>query len=92
MHINLDDYVKFLRNAVVSNKTMFMISRDPHDHPSHRLIGNEYSPSSFHYSCLSSLLLFSENFWYVASDVDASRQPLIWNIILSILFSREKKF
>ncbi|KAK6113846.1 hypothetical protein QQG55_53340 [Brugia pahangi] len=39
MHINLDDYVEFLKNAVVSNKTMFMISRDPRDHPSHRLVG-----------------------------------------------------
>ncbi|EJW85287.1 hypothetical protein WUBG_03799 [Wuchereria bancrofti] len=41
MHINLDDYVEFLKNAVVSNKTMFMISRDPRDHPSHRLVGNK---------------------------------------------------
>ncbi|CAG9536357.1 unnamed protein product [Cercopithifilaria johnstoni] len=39
MHINLDDYVEFLKNAVVSNKTMFMVSRDPRDHPSHRLVG-----------------------------------------------------
>ncbi|VBB26069.1 unnamed protein product [Acanthocheilonema viteae] len=39
MHINLDDYVKFLKNALASNKTMFMVSRDPRDHPSHRLVG-----------------------------------------------------
>uniref|UniRef100_A0A0R3RXA9 SH2 domain-containing protein n=1 Tax=Elaeophora elaphi TaxID=1147741 RepID=A0A0R3RXA9_9BILA len=40
MHIHLDDYVEFLKNAVMSNKTMFMVSRDPHDHPSQRLVGN----------------------------------------------------
>uniref|UniRef100_A0A915PLT5 Uncharacterized protein n=1 Tax=Setaria digitata TaxID=48799 RepID=A0A915PLT5_9BILA len=39
MHINLDSYVEFLKSAVVSNKTMFMISRDPDEHPSHRLVG-----------------------------------------------------
>uniref|UniRef100_A0A183DH08 Cytochrome cd1 nitrite reductase n=1 Tax=Gongylonema pulchrum TaxID=637853 RepID=A0A183DH08_9BILA len=39
MHINLDGYVDFLRNAIVSNKTMFMISMEPHDHPLQRLVG-----------------------------------------------------
>uniref|UniRef100_A0A0M3I016 Vegetative cell wall protein gp1 n=1 Tax=Ascaris lumbricoides TaxID=6252 RepID=A0A0M3I016_ASCLU len=38
-HITLDGYVNFLKSAVESNKTLFMISTDPHDHPAKKLVG-----------------------------------------------------
>uniref|UniRef100_A0A914ZDB0 Uncharacterized protein n=1 Tax=Parascaris univalens TaxID=6257 RepID=A0A914ZDB0_PARUN len=38
-YITLDGYVDFLRSAVESNKTLFMISTDPHDHPAKKLVG-----------------------------------------------------
>ncbi|VDM47035.1 unnamed protein product [Toxocara canis] len=38
-HITLDGYVDFLKSAVESNKTLFMISTDPRDHPGKKLVG-----------------------------------------------------
>ncbi|VDN05583.1 unnamed protein product, partial [Thelazia callipaeda] len=42
MHIYLDNYVKFLDNALITNRTFFIISRDPGDHPNQRVIGKTF--------------------------------------------------